>query len=189
MFLRTTGWAALVGSVALTAALVSASPASARTPRAAFPATLAGAPLFEPIANIVNGPTVLGPMSCDPGNPGAARPASRYVGSYWDGTNDLDRLTADAVITTWRDSRAAFKDVLDDTGLCTFVDSTRIDWPGTDPATHALFDNGMSVSAVIRDGRRIVAVDVADWNCDDEPGDPDQRSEAIAGALRSVARL
>lgn len=190
MFTRTTRLSSLAGAAVLAASLGAAAPASAKPAPSAFPTSMAGAPLYGTIDSYTNGPTVLGPMSCDPvNNPDAASAQKRWVASYWDESNDLDKLTADAVVSMWRNPAQAFKDVVDNTGRCAFRGSVRIAWDGQDPSTHALFTDGFSVSAVILKGRNVIAVDVADWNGDGEAGDPDQEAAAVAGALGLAARL
>lgn len=130
-------------------------------------------------------------MGCDPdNNPDAAWAQSRWVASYWDGDNETANLTYDAVVSTWRDSQQAFTDVLENTGHCAFFGAVnRIAWEGQDPATHVLIDNGSSVSAVILEDRRVIAVDAMDWNGDSEAGDPDQGVAAAAEALKLAAAL
>ncbi|KGN38864.1 hypothetical protein [Knoellia subterranea] len=191
MFNRTTRLAAVVGAAALAASILGVGPASAKPARSVLPQTMGGVPLSMELYNAPQGPTVLGPQACDPdNNPDASWARSRWVGSYWDGDNATPNLTYDAVISTWRDSRQAFTDVIENTGHCAFFGvPNRVDWPGQDPATHALFDNGGSFSAVIRDGRSLIAVDAVDWNGDGEAGDPDQRAAAIREALALEAAL
>lgn len=190
MLHRTNRLAALAVGL-LIATTVAASPASAKQVRSAFPSTMLGQPLQGEITNYVNGPTVLGLQSCDPvNNPDASLARARWTASYFDGSNSLDQMSADATVSTWRDAGQAFADVVGDTGRCAFGEGvTRLPWAGQDPATHALFSDGSDAAAVVRDGRHVVAVDVMDWNGDGEAGDEDQVALAAAEALALAQAL
>lgn len=191
MFTRTTRLSALAGVALLAASLGAASPASATSVRSVFPATMIGQPLQGEISNYVNGPTISGPMICDPiNNPAAKLAKARWTADYYDGTNSFDQMTAGVTISTWGDAKQAFTDVVKDTGRCAFWgDVERLPWAGKNPATHALFDFGNSTAAVIRDGRHVIAVEVVDWNGNDEAGDEDQTALAVVEALKLSRKL
>lgn len=191
MFTRTTRLSALAGVALLAASLGAAAPASATSVRSVFPASMIGQPLQGDVTNYPNGPTVTGPQGCDPDSTSTAPlPKARWTADYFDGTDSFDQMTAGVTISTWRDARRAFTDVVEDTGQCTFWgDVERLPWAGKNPATHALFDFGNSTAAVIRDGRHVIAVEVVDWNGNDEAGDRDQTALAVVEALKLSRKL
>lgn len=191
MFTRTTRVTALMGAAILATTIAAAAPASATSVRSVFPKTMIGQPLQGEVSNYVNGPTVTGPQGCDPiNNPAAKLAKARWTADYSDGTNSFEQMTAGVTISTWGNSKQAFTDVVRDTGRCAFWgDVQRLPWTGKNPATHALFDFGNSTAAVIRDGNHVIAVEVVDWNGNDDAGDQDQTALAVREALKLSRKL
>ncbi|PRY56668.1 hypothetical protein BCF74_11863 [Knoellia remsis] len=145
------------------------------------PETMAGQPLQWDLGNYPLTPTVSGAQVCDPANEGATATLMGRQWTYYDGSNDLDQLSADLTVTLWKNARNALQDVATDGGVCSLIEGwAPTTWEGTNPRTHLLLTDGDSYAAVVAQGKYVVSVVIRDWSGD--AATPEEaREAAIAG--------